>query len=86
MAADPLGGRVDDDVGAVLDRAGQRGGAEGVVHHERNAGGVRDVGQRLEVRHVEPRIADRLDVEEPGAVIDRGAHRLEVVDVDELRP
>ena len=76
---------MDDDVRAVLDRTAEGGRAEGVVHDEGNARRVRDLGQRLEVRHVEPRIADRLDEEQAGAAVDRGADLVEVVNVHELR-
>ena len=85
VSADPLGRRVDDDVGAVLDGPAQCRGAEGVVHHERDARRVGDVGQSGEVGHVEPGIADRLDEEEPGAVIDGLPYRIQVVNVHELR-
>ena len=83
MAPDPLGGRVHDDVRAVLDRPAEGSRAEGVIHHQRNAGVVRDCRQGLEVRHVEPRIADGLDVEQAGARVDGGADLVEVVDVHE---
>ena len=86
MPADPLGGAVDHDVGAVLDRACERRGAKGVVHHQRDARRVCDGREGLEVGHVEPGIPDGLDVEEPGALIDCRAHLVEVVDVHELRP
>ena len=46
VAAEELRGRVDDDVGAVLDRPQQVGRRHGVVDHERHAGLVRDVGDR----------------------------------------
>ena len=45
---------------------------------------MRDVGQRLEVGDVEPGVADGLDEQQPGAVVDGRADLIEVVDVDEL--
>ena len=85
MAADPLGGRGDHDVGAVVDRAADvAGGAEGVVDDERDAVVVGDLGERLEVGHVEARVADRLDVERPRARVDRLREVRRVVAVDEL--
>ena len=44
MAADELGGRMDNDVGTMLDRADQVGRAEGVVDDKRNAVLVGDSG------------------------------------------
>ena len=86
MAPDPLGGGVDDDVGAEVDGpAGVAGGAEGVVHHERDAVVVGDLGQGLEVGHVEARVADRLDVQGAGARVDGLGEVLRVVSRDELR-
>jgi hypothetical protein len=38
VAAEELGGRMHDDVGAVLDRPAQIGRGEGVVDHQRHAG------------------------------------------------
>jgi hypothetical protein len=60
MTADPLRRRVDDDVGAVLDRLGEQG-SEGVVDDDRDAAGVGDVGDRGEVVDVKARISDELD-------------------------
>ena len=85
MSADPLGRRVDDDVGAILDRPAQGRRAEGVVHHERDSRRMGDFGQGGEVGDVEPWIADRLDEEQPGALVNRLAYRIQVVDVHELR-
>ena len=52
-----------DDVGAVLERAAQIRRRHRVVDDERNAGVVRDRGDRRDVADVELRIADRLGVE-----------------------
>ena len=71
MPADPLGGRMHDDVRPVVDRPAEgAGGAEGVVHDQRDSGRVGDVGQGLEVGYVEPGVADGLDEEEAGAAVD----------------
>ena len=63
VAADELGGRVDDDVGAMLDRPAQVGRGEGVVDDQRDAGLVGDLGDGRDVEHVDARVADRLAVE-----------------------
>ena len=52
VAADILGRRGDDDVRPVINGPHQAD-AHGVVHHQRHAGLVRDLRQRLEVRHVQ---------------------------------
>ena len=44
VAADKLGGRMDNDVGTMLDRADQVGRAEGVIDDKRNALLVCDSG------------------------------------------
>ena len=46
MAAQPLGRRMHDDIGAVLERPAQVGRGEGVVDHQRQPGRVRDLGDR----------------------------------------
>ena len=70
VAADPLGGRVDDDVGAVLDRLREQR-REGVVHDDRHAAGVGDVGDRRQVVDVEARVADQLEEDRLGLLVDR---------------
>src|SRR5690606_6680973 len=63
VSADPLGRRLDDDVGAPVDRPAQvAGGAERVVHHQGDAVAVSDVGEGLEVGDVVLGVADRLHV------------------------
>ena len=58
VTADPLRRRVDDDVGAVRDGPAQERG-ERVVDDEGDPVGVGDVRDRRDVRHVQPRVADR---------------------------
>ena len=64
VAADPLRRRVDDDVGAVLDRLREQRG-EGVVDEDRHALGVGHVGDRADVVDVEARVADGLEEHAP---------------------
>ena len=85
VAAQVLGHRVDDDVGAVLERPAQVRRGERVVDDERNAGAVRDVGQRGDVADVELRIADRLRIDRLGVRLQRGAECGRIVGVDERR-
>ena len=49
VAAEVLGERMHDDVGAVLERPAQVRRCQRVVDHERDAGAVRDVGERCDV-------------------------------------
>ena len=65
VAADILGRRGDNDVRPVINGPHQAD-AHGVIHHQRHAGVVRDLGQRLEVRHVQFGIADGLREDRPG--------------------
>ncbi len=69
MAPDPLRRGVDHDVGAVLDGTGDERG-ERVVDDERQPAGVRHVGDGGDVRDVEARVADRLEVERARPVVD----------------
>ena len=85
VAADPLRGGVDDDVGAVLDRPAEERRGEGVVDDERDAGRVGDLREGLEVGDVELRVSDRLDVDGARRVVDGGGDGRPVVDVDEAR-
>ena len=82
VAADPLRRRVDDDVRAVLDRLGEQG-SEGVVDDDRHAPGVGHVGDRGEVVDVEPRVADELEEDRLGLLVDGApeGRRVGAVDV-----
>ena len=75
VAADELGGRVDHDVRAVLERPHQIGGGEGVVHHQRDAGPVGDLGHGLDVHQVGIGIAQGLHEDGLGVGLDRGLQR-----------
>src|SRR5690606_31079591 len=70
VAADPLGGGVDDDVGTPLDGAAQDGGGESVVHDEGNARVVGHFGHRFHVQHRQAGVADDLREDGFGAVGD----------------
>ena len=62
MAADELGGRVDHDIGAPLDRPAERGRGAGIVDHQRQPVLVSDAGKGFDIDHVELGIAQRLGV------------------------
>lgn len=85
VAADPLGRRVHDDVGAVLDGPQEVAArAESVVDDEGHTLGVGDLGDGLEVGDVVARVADALDVDGLGLVVDQGGDLVWVVAVDEF--
>ena len=80
VAAEELGRRVDDDVGAVLERAAQVRAGERRVDHQRDAGVVGDLRERLEVGDRARRVGDDLGVEQLGAAgLDRGGERVGAV-------
>ena len=83
MAAQELGGGMDHDVGAVLDGPDQVGGAESVVDDQRQAVAVGQIGQGVDVGNVGVGVAQGLDVQGLGVVLNGGLHRGKVVDVDE---
>jgi hypothetical protein len=73
----------DNDVGAEIDGAAQiTTGAEGVVYDQRNAVGVGDLRQCLEVGDVEARVADGLDIDRLGVGIDGALEIRRVVALD----
>ena len=85
VAAHVLGQRVDDDVGAVLDRPAQGRRGDRAVHHQRHAGGMRDGRHAGQVRHVAARVADGLAEHQLGLAVDGGAQRVQVVVIHEAR-
>ena len=84
VAAEELGCGVDNDVRAVLDGADEVGRAEGVIHHQRNAVLVRQLGQGVDVGDVTVGIAQGLNVDGAGLGADGALHFLQIVDVHEI--
>ena len=83
VPAEPFGGRVHDDVGAMLDRAAEIGRGKGVVDQERNAGRMRDLRNPGNIEHLEAWIADGLADHEPGLRRDRRTEGVEIARLDE---
>ena len=79
MAAQVLGGRVNDHIRAVLDGAQQVGGGHGVVHDQGHAVFVGNCGDGLNVEHVVAGVGHGLAVEQLGVGANRGAPLVEVV-------
>ena len=85
MPADVLGGGVDTDVGPVVERAEEIWRAERVIDDQRDARLFGDASDRLEVQHVDVRVADRLDEDRPRPVVDRAPEVLRIGAVDQMR-
>ena len=83
VAAQVLGGGMDDDVGAVLDRPAEVWRSERVVDDQRHAGTMGDVRDGGKVDDVKLRIADRLRVDRFGIGLQRPAEALRLVRIDE---
>ena len=80
---------MNDDVGAVVDRAEQDRRRHGVIDHEWNAVPRRDLGQRFNVADVSGRIADAFAEDRAGFFIDQPLDRFSLIglgkaDVDAL--
>ena len=71
VAAEVLGQRMHDDVGAVLEGAAQVGRGHGVVDDDRHAVLVGDFGELLEVGDVAERVADRFAEDRLGLAVDQ---------------
>ena len=81
VTAEELGQRVDDDVGAVLDRAQQIGRRHGVVDDQRHAGVMGDLGNRRDVGDETGRVGEALDEDRLGALVDLAGEALRIIGV-----
>ena len=85
VAADELGGRMDNDVGTMLDRADQVGRAEGVVDDKRNAVLVGDSGNGVNVGDVGVGVAKRFNIDSAGVVLNGSLDLGQIMGVDKGR-
>jgi len=83
VAADVLGGRVDDDVRPVLEGPVEVGREGGVVDDEGDADLLRDLADLGEGEDVEARVAEAFAVEGLGVLLHGLAEVLGIVAVDE---
>ena len=83
VTADELGGGVDHDIGTVFQRANQVRSTEGIVDKHRNLVLVGDFRNRLDVRDVGMRVAERLDEHELRVFLDGSLDFFEVAGVHE---
>ena len=81
VAADELGGRVNDDVGAPLDRVDAIGRRHGVVDDERNPEFMGERRDALDVEHVVSRVGEHLTEVRPGVLLGGVAPLIEVVGI-----
>ncbi len=84
MAAQELGGRVNNDIGAMLDRPAQIGRCHGVVDHQRHAGLMRNRGHLFDIQNVHARIGDGLAIDRARLRRDRFAEILRIVGLHEF--
>ena len=83
LAVNVLGRRIDDDVGAELERALVERRREHVVDDELGAGRVRDLGHRGDVVDLQGRIGRRLHEEHLGVLRHRLLPLVDVLAVDQ---
>ena len=82
VPAQELRGGVDHKVRAVFDGADQIGGAEGVVHHQRETVPVGQLRKGVQVRNVAVGVAQGLHINPAGVFLDGRLHLRQVVDID----
>ncbi|MCP1774796.1 hypothetical protein J2R91_001308 [Bradyrhizobium japonicum] len=83
VAAQKLGERMHGDVGAVIERLEQDRGRDRVVHDQRHAMRMRDLGERLDVADVAGRIADGLGEHGARVLVDQFCDRIRLVALGE---
>ena len=79
MAADILGQRMHDDVGAEIERPAEIGRGHRVVDDHRHAVAVGDLGETFDVDDVAGRVADRLEEHRLGLLVDGLVEAVEIV-------
>ena len=83
MAVEVLGGRVQHQVRAVLQRALQHGRAEGVVHHQDQPVLARERGHLGQIHQPQHGVGGRLCPDHARVGLERGLQRGRVVEIDE---
>lgn len=83
VAANELSCGVDDDVGAVLQRAEQIRGAEGVIDDDWQTMLLGDHGDSVDVGDVGVGVAERLEIDDRGVVLDGPLDLFQVMGIDE---
>ena len=82
VATDELGCGVDDDVGTVLQRTEQIRGTEGVVDDNRQTVLLGDLGNGVDVGDVGVGVAERLEIDDRGVVLDGTLDLVQVMGID----
>ena len=83
VTANELGRGVDDDIGAMLQRTEQIRGAEGVIDNNRQAMLLGNLGDGVDVGDVGVGVAERLEIDDRGVVLNGTLDLVQVVGVDE---
>ena len=83
MTADELRRRVDNDISTVFDRADQERRAESVVDDQRKTMAMSNGRDGVDIRNIRIRIAQRLDVDGLGIILNRRFHFSFVVNINE---
>ena len=78
VAIDPLGCRLQNDVGTPLKRIAEVATrAERIIDHEGHIVAVRHLGNTLQIRHIAGRITHTLDIYSARIFVDQRLHRLD---------
>ena len=83
LAVDVLGGRIDHDIGAELQRALKGRGREHIVHHDAGAGRMGQFADQRQIDHVEHRVRRRFQKHDVGRAAQRRAPFVGVGAVDQ---
>ena len=83
MSADELGCRVNDNICSVLKRADQIRRCKSIVHNQRNLMRMRDRCDLLNIHNVRVRVAERLNVDRSGVLLDCLLHLVVIEWIDE---
>jgi hypothetical protein len=85
VTAEELGRRVVDEIRAMLEGLEQVRRRKGRIDQQRYAVLMRDPGDRGNIQHVEPRIAERFAEQQAGVRAQRGAPAVQIAGFDESR-
>ena len=82
VATDELCRGVNDDVGTVLQRTEQVRGAKGIVHNDRQAVLVGNLGDCVDVGDIGVGVAQRLQIDNGGVVLNCALDLFEIMSID----
>ena len=85
VAGQVFRGRMHHQRGPVFDGAAEVGGGRGVVHDQRQASGIRDRADRVQIGDIAARIGDGFAEDRARVVVDGGLDRVQIVEIDKGR-